>query len=155
MSTVGPCRLHTEKGSCLCGTPVASVTKAVLFSSTVERSSGLWRGMQQLDIERNGQRVTMGGSEAPVSTGGIGFAPTGSINFICRCLRVVFSSRRSLALECQAFLERNHKVSDEFGAQPAHAFHASQHCATMSAEKANHEQLSVAETAMSVFGPTS
>ena len=58
-------------------------------------------------------------------------------------------------LVCQTFLERNHKVSDEFGAQPAHAFHASQHCATMSAEKANHEQLSVTETAMSVFGRAS
>ena len=71
-SVEGYCALSVsalaEEGSCLCGTPVTSVTKAVLFSRTVERSSGLWRGMQQWDMESNGKPVTMGGSEAPVAS---------------------------------------------------------------------------------------
>ena len=99
------------KGSRLCVTAVASVPKAVLFSRNVERSSGWWRGVQQLDMESNGKRVTMGGNEAPVSTRAIGFARASSINSICCCIRVVFSSRRSLA-------SRSHSIRRSLRGEP-------------------------------------
>lgn len=89
-------------------------------------------------LESNVKRVTVGGSEASVSTGSIGCAPTGSINFICCCTRVVFFSRRSLASRSQSTrlsLRENHRVSEGFGALPAHLLHALQLCATISAEK--------------------